>query len=56
VIHGEADEVVSLSSVLNWARPHVIPVTVVPGAGPFFHGQLPLLKSLVLRAGGLAAP
>jgi alpha/beta superfamily hydrolase len=56
VIHGEADEVVSLSSVLNWARPHVIPVTVVPGAGHFFHGQLPLLKSLVLRAGGLAAP
>jgi alpha/beta superfamily hydrolase len=56
VIHGEADEVVSLSSVLDWARPHVIPVTVVPGAGHFFHGQLPLLKSLVLRAGGLAAP
>jgi alpha/beta superfamily hydrolase len=56
VIHGEADEVVSLSSVLAWARPHVIPVTVVPGAGHFFHGQLPLLKSLVLRAGGLAAP
>ena len=56
VIHGEADEVVSLSSVLDWARPHVIPVTVVPGAGHFFHGQLPLLKSLVLRAGGLAVP
>lgn len=56
VIHGEADEVVSLSSVLDWARPHVIPVTVVPGAGHFFHGQLPLLKSLVLRAGVLAAP
>ena len=54
VIHGEADEIVSLSSVLDWARPHVIPVTVVPGAGHFFHGQLPLLKSLVLRAGGLA--
>jgi alpha/beta superfamily hydrolase len=56
VIHGETDEIVSLSSVLDWARPHVIPVTVVPGAGHFFHGQLPLLKSLVLRAGGLAAP
>jgi hypothetical protein len=24
-------------------------VTVVPGVGHFFHGQLPLLKSLVLR-------
>jgi alpha/beta superfamily hydrolase len=51
VIHGEADEIVSLSSVLDWARPHTIAVTVVPGAGHFFHGQLPLLKSLVLRAG-----
>jgi alpha/beta superfamily hydrolase len=55
VIHGEADEIVSLSSVLDWARPHTIPVTVVPGAGHFFHGQLPLLKSLVLRSGGAAA-
>lgn len=52
VIHGEADEVVSLSSVLDWARPQALPVTVVPGTGHFFHGQLPLLKSLVLRAGG----
>jgi alpha/beta superfamily hydrolase len=54
VIHGEADEIVSLSSVLDWARPHTIAVTVVPGAGHFFHGQLPLLKSLVLRSGGVA--
>lgn len=52
IIHGEADEVVSLSSVLDWARPQALPVTVVPGTGHFFHGQLPLLKSLVLRAGG----
>ena len=54
VIHGETDEIVSLSSVLDWARPHTIAVTVVPGAGHFFHGQLPLLKSLVLRAGWVA--
>jgi alpha/beta superfamily hydrolase len=54
VIHGEADEIVSLSSVLDWARPHTIAVTVVPGTGHFFHGQLPLLKSLVLRSGGVA--
>jgi uncharacterized protein len=26
-----------------------LPVTVVPGGGHFFHGQLPLLKSLVVR-------
>jgi alpha/beta superfamily hydrolase len=49
VIHGEADDVVPLAAVLDWARPQALPVTVVPGAGHFFHGQLLLLKSLVLR-------
>jgi alpha/beta superfamily hydrolase len=53
VVHGEADEVVPLSAVLDWARPQAQPVVVVPGTGHFFHGQLPLLKSLVL--GALAA-
>ncbi|MBT9459580.1 MAG: alpha/beta hydrolase [Burkholderiaceae bacterium] len=50
VIHGEADDVVPLQAVLDWARPQVLPITVVPGVGHFFHGQLPLLKNLVLRA------
>lgn len=50
VIHGEHDEVVSLRGVLDWARPQGLPVTVVPGAGHFFHGQMGLLKSLVMRA------
>lgn len=50
VVHGETDDVVPLSAVLDWARPQVLPVVVVPGTGHFFHGQLPLLKSLVLRA------
>ena len=49
VIHGEADDVVPLQSTLDWARPHNLPVVVVPGAGHFFHGQLVLLKNLVLR-------
>jgi len=49
VIHGEADDVVPLASVLDWARPQALPVTVVPGVGHFFHGQLPLLKDIVLR-------
>jgi len=48
VIHGEADDVVPLTAVLDWARPQTQPVTVIPGAGHFFHGQLTLLKSLVL--------
>ncbi len=51
VIHGEADDVVPLADVLDWARPQSLPVTVIPGAGHFFHGQLGLLKSLVLGAG-----
>ena len=49
VIHGESDDTVPLASVLDWARPQSLPVTVVPGGGHFFHGQLPLLKSLVTR-------
>jgi alpha/beta superfamily hydrolase len=49
LLHGEADEVVPLSAVLDWARPAVVPVTVLPGTGHFFHGQLSLLKTLVVR-------
>jgi uncharacterized protein len=50
VVHGEADDVVPLSATLDWARPQSLPVVVVPGVGHFFHGQLPLLKNLVVRA------
>ena len=49
VVHGETDEVVPLSATLDWARPQALPVLVVPGAGHFFHGQLPLLRSVVVR-------
>ena len=49
VIHGEADDVVPLSATMDWARPQALPIVVVPGAGHFFHGQLPLLKALVHR-------
>ncbi len=55
-IHGEADDVVALASVMDWARPQSLPITVVPAGGHFFHGQLPLLKRLVLtHLLGLAA-
>lgn len=49
IVHGEVDDTVPLGSVMDWARPQSLPVTVVPGGGHFFHGQLPLLKSLVVR-------
>ena len=47
--HGEQDDTVALAAVMDWARPQALPVTVVPGGGHFFHGQLPLLRSLVVR-------
>lgn len=49
VLHGELDDTVPLSSVMAWARPQSLPITVIPGVEHFFHGQLPLLKSLVMR-------
>jgi alpha/beta superfamily hydrolase len=49
VVHGELDDTVPLSAVMDWARPQALPVTVVPGGGHFFHGQLPLLRELVWR-------
>ncbi len=49
VLHGEHDDTVALASVMDWARPQSLPVTVIPGVEHFFHGQLPLLKSLVVR-------
>jgi len=49
VVHGELDDTVPLAAVMDWARPQSLPVTVFPGGGHFFHGQLPLLKNLVVR-------
>lgn len=53
VVHGELDDVVPLQATLDWARPQSLPIVVVPGGGHFFHGQLPLLKDIVLRAWAL---
>jgi len=49
VVHGERDDTVPLAAVMDWARPQSLPVTVIPGGEHFFHGQLPLLKNLVVR-------
>ena len=49
VLHGEKDDTVPLASVMDWARPQSLPVTVIPGVEHFFHGQLSLLKNLVAR-------
>jgi uncharacterized protein len=50
VVHGEVDDVVPLQATLDWARPQHLPVVVVPGVGHFFHGQLALLRSIVVAA------
>jgi alpha/beta superfamily hydrolase len=47
VIHGEEDDVVPLSDVLEWARPQLLPIVVFPGCGHFFHGRLPQLAHVV---------
>jgi uncharacterized protein len=49
VIHGEQDDVVPLSEVLDWARPQSLPIVVFPGAGHFFHGNLVTLQKVVER-------
>lgn len=50
VVHGEHDDVVPLAATLDWARPQALPVIVVPGGGHFFHGQITLLKNLLVRS------
>ena len=49
VIHGELDDTVPLATVFDWARPQSLPITVIPGGSHFFHGQLGLLRSLVVH-------
>lgn len=49
VVHGELDDRVPLSSVLDWARPSGQPVVVIPSADHFFTGRLPQLRDLMLR-------
>jgi len=49
VIHGETDDVVPLAATLAWARPQSLPIIVLPGVGHFFHGQLGLLKNVVVQ-------
>ena len=54
VIHGEVDDVVPLQAVMDWARPQGLPITVIPGSGHFFHGQLNRVKAVILRNLGVS--
>ena len=50
VIHGEVDDVIPLTSVLDWARPQELTVQVIPGADHFFHRKLHCIRDLIVRA------
>ena len=50
IIHGDRDDVVALTSVLEWAAPQELPIVVVPGAEHFFHRRLHILKHIVIDA------
>jgi hypothetical protein len=47
VIHGELDDTVPLSAVLEWARPQELPVVLIPGADHFFNRKLHPLRGVV---------
>lgn len=47
VIHGEEDDTIPLSNVMDWARPQDLPVIVIPGADHFFHRRLHHIKNIV---------
>ena len=49
LIHGELDDTIPLSAVLDWARPQELPVVVIPGADHFFHRRLQHIKNLVVE-------
>ncbi len=49
IIHGDCDEVVPLTALLDWARPQQLTVHLLTGAEHFFHRRLKQLQSVVLQ-------
>jgi alpha/beta superfamily hydrolase len=49
LIHGELDDTIPLTYVMDWARPQDLPVIVIPGADHFFHRKLQHIKNLVVE-------
>jgi len=50
LIHGEVDETIPLTDVLDWARPQELIVQVVPGADHFFHRRLHCIRNVITGA------
>ncbi|MFT5963205.1 MAG: alpha/beta superfamily hydrolase [Burkholderiaceae bacterium] len=49
LVHGELDDTITLTAVLDWLRPQDIAVRVVPGADHFFHRKLQHIKNAVVE-------
>lgn len=49
LVHGEQDDTIPLSAVLDWARPQELPVVVIPGSDHFFHRKLQHIKNVVVE-------
>ncbi|HRK57216.1 MAG TPA: alpha/beta hydrolase [Burkholderiaceae bacterium] len=49
LIHGELDETISLTHVLDWARPQHLSILVYPGVDHFFHRRLTHLRDHVVQ-------
>jgi alpha/beta superfamily hydrolase len=49
LIHGELDDTIPLTAVLDWARPQELPVIVIPGADHFFHRKLQHIKNFIVQ-------
>jgi alpha/beta superfamily hydrolase len=47
IFQGDADEIIPLAAVVQYARREAIPLTVIPGASHFFHGKLLELREAV---------
>ncbi len=47
VLHGENDDIVELSAVLDWARTNEQPVIWLPNTDHFFHGRLLELQNIL---------
>ena len=49
LVHGELDDTIALTAVMDWLRPQDIVVRVVPGADHFFHRKLQHIKNAVVE-------
>jgi len=56
VVHGENDTTVPLAAVMDWARPQLLPVVVLPDTDHFFHRRLDILRRVVQSAFGRVTP